>query len=279
MPQSQSKWLPVPVHFGATLVSSPPSWVQGDQGQCGCGQWWPWGWHQPGNLCALSRGLSGQGASATSRAPCSSCCSGDSDVRPCSDVPIPHCLAGGSAGASVPPLGVLRTGFGLSPFGKGLGCHYVRSQQCPPVSTQLASGAVGPAIRAATPPRSCPACRNPPFLCTPPAPLFVPACQRDLDLPLRVLLLPHPQPVLAPFRCNTNHPVPAGYREPQNPPHFFWGSIACTPNYLRPWGRGAAWGSQWQWGLGESGTTLGQIHLSLLYLSQAWAEGPLQCPQ
>lgn len=131
-PQSQSKQLSVPVHFGATLVSSPPSWVQGDQGQCACGQRWPWGCNQPGNLCALSRGLRGQGASAMSRPPSSSRCSGDSDVRPFSDVPIPHCPAGGPAAASVPPLGVLRTGFGHSPFGKGLGCHYVLSQQCFP---------------------------------------------------------------------------------------------------------------------------------------------------
>lgn len=131
-------------------MSSPPSWVQGDQGQCGCGQGWPWGWNQPGNLCALSRGLRGQGASAMSGPPSSFCCSGDSDVRPCSDVPIPHCLAGGPAGASVPPLRVLRAGFGLSPFGKGLGCHCVLSQQCPPVSTQLASGAVGPATTMAS---------------------------------------------------------------------------------------------------------------------------------
>lgn len=106
---------------------------------------WAWGWHQPGNLCALSRGLRGQGASATSRPPSSSRCSGDSNVRPCSNVPIPHGPAGAPAGASVPPLGVLRTGFVLSPFGKGLGCHCVLSQQRPPVSTQLAPGAVGPA--------------------------------------------------------------------------------------------------------------------------------------
>lgn len=127
-PQSQSKKLPVPAHFGAILVSLPPSWVQGDQGECGCGQGWPWSWHQPGNLCALSRGLRGQGASATSGPPSSSLCSGDSEVRPCSNVPIPHSPAGAPAGASVPPLEVLRTGFGLSHFGKRLGCHCVLSQ-------------------------------------------------------------------------------------------------------------------------------------------------------
>lgn len=95
----------------------------------------------------------------------------------------------------------------------------------------------------------------------------------------RVLLLPHPQPVLAPLRCNTNHPVLQDIGSPKTLPTFSGGSIACTPNYLRPWGRGAAWGSQWQWVLGDSGTTLGQIHLSPLYLSQAWVEGPLQCPK
>lgn len=89
-------------------------------------------------------------------------------------------------------------------------------------------------LRAATPPRSHPACRDPLFLCPLPAllpghPLFVPACQRDLNLLLGVLLLPHPQPVLAPLRCNTNHLVPAGHREPQNPSHFFWEGVlpAC----------------------------------------------------
>lgn len=64
---------------------------------------------------------------------------------------------------------------------------------------------------------------------------------------------------------------------PKPSPHFL-GSVACTPNYLRPWGPGAAWGSRWQWGLGNSGTAFSLIHLSLLYLSQAWAEGPCSVP-
>lgn len=68
-PQSQSKQLPVLGHFGATLVSLPPSWLQGDQGQCGCGQGWPWGWQHPGNFCALSRGLRGQGGISHLQAP------------------------------------------------------------------------------------------------------------------------------------------------------------------------------------------------------------------
>lgn len=89
-----------------------------------------------------------------------------------------------------------------------------------------------------------------------------------LPLPLGLLLLP--------LGYNTNHPVPAGHREPPNPPHFLGGSLACTPNYLRPWGWGAAWGSRWLGGLGDSCTSLGQILLSFLYLNQAWS---LRCPQ
>lgn len=69
-------------------------------------------------LC-LEQGAQRAGASATSGPPSSSRCNGHSAVRPCSDVPVPHSPAGAPAGARVPPLGVLRTGFGLSPFGKG----------------------------------------------------------------------------------------------------------------------------------------------------------------
>lgn len=29
-------------------------------------------------------------------------------------------------------------------------------------------------------------------------------------------------------------------------PTLFWESLACMPNYLRPWGWEAVWGSQWQ---------------------------------
>lgn len=77
------------------------------------------------------------------------------------------------------------------------------SMQGPTVPTSLAS----PAAR-------------PPALCT--------SLPEDLDLPLGVLLLPHPQPLLAPLGCNTNPPVPAGHREPQNSPLYFGGvSPAC----------------------------------------------------
>lgn len=276
-PQSQSKQLPVPAQFGAT------SWVQGRQGQCGCGQGWPWGWHQPGNLCALSRGLRGQGASATSGPPSSSCCNGDSDVRPCSDVPIPHSPAGAPAGASVPLLGVLRTGFGLTPFGKGLGCHCVLSHQCPPASTQLALGAVGPATTVASeqlPPllaaMQCAGTRCPCVPCQPCCWTTRSVRQRDLDLPwgsccfpiLSLCWLPSDAIPTIPFLQDTG--------SPKTLPAFLGGSLACTPNYLRPWGRGAAWESQW--GPGDSSTALGQIHLSLLYLSQAWVEGPCGVP-
>lgn len=72
--------------------------------------------------------------------------------------------------------------------------------------------------------------QGPTVLCPPPALLpeplpCAPACQRDLDLPLGVLLFPYPQPMLAPLRCNTNHPVPAGHREPQNPSDLFWEGV------------------------------------------------------
>lgn len=59
--------------------------------------------------------------------------------------------------------------------------------------------------------------------------LWALACQRDLDLPLGVLLLPHPQPLLAPLGCNTNHPVPAGHREPQNSPLYFGRVLPACP--------------------------------------------------
>lgn len=234
-------------------MSSPPSWVQGDQGQCGCRQRWPLSWHQPGNLCALSKGLRGQGTSATSGPPSSSRCSGDSDVRPCSNVPILHSPAGAPAGASVPPLEVLRTGFGLCPFGKRLGCHCVLSQQHPPISTQLVPGAVGPATAVASelPPIHAAIQRaGSPCSHVPPSPAAL--CASPPEGP-GLLLFPQPQPMLAPLGCNTNCPVPAGHREPQNPPHYFWGESclhAQLPQALGP-GNGmvvtaalGAWGQQ-----------------------------------
>lgn len=241
-PQSQSKQLPVPTHFGATLVSSPPSWVQGDQGQCGCGQGWPWDWHQPGNLCALSRGLRGQGATATSGPPSSSRCSGDGDVRPCSNVPVPHCPTGGPAVAKR-----------IWPFshweGAGLSlCVFPAVPICQhPAGTWSSGTCHHHGLRAATSPCSCLTCRDPLFPCPLPAmlpdhPLFVPACQRVLDLPLGVLLLPHPQPMLASLRCNTSHPAPAGRREPQNPPHFFGGESCLHAQLPQALGLGSSMG-------------------------------------
>lgn len=149
----------------------------------------------------------------------------------------------------------------------------------PPVSTQLAPGAVGPAAAMASelPPLHAaiqragshgshvppsPAARAP-ALCAEGtwAPAASPSSTRAGS----------PWMQYRPSRsCRTQG-------APKPSPHF-WGSLACTPNYLRPWGPGAAWGSQWQWGLGDSSTALSLIHLSLLYLSQAWAEGPCNVP-
>lgn len=102
-------------------------------------------------------------------------------------------------------------------------------------------------LGAATPPHSHPACRDPLFPCPPPAllpdhPLCAPARQRDLDLPPRDLLLPRPQSVLAPLGCNTNYPIPAGHREPQNPPYFFGGESRLHDQLPQAWGPGSSMG-------------------------------------
>lgn len=176
----------------------------------------------------------GQGASATSRPPSSSRCNGDSDVRPCSNVPIPH----GPAGASVPPLGVLRDR--ICPFSRWEGaelslCAFpaVPTRQHP-AGTWSSGTCHHCGLRVATPPYSHPACRGPLFPCPLPTLLLdhllcAPACQRDLDLPLGVLLLPHPQPLLALLGCNTNHLGPAGQREPQNSPLYLGGVLPARP--------------------------------------------------
>lgn len=98
--------------------------------------------------------------------------------------------------------------------------------------------------------------------------LCVPAHQRDLGS----CCFPNLNPCWLPLDAIPTVPFLQDTGSPKTLPTIFGGILACMPNYLRPWGPGTAWWSQRHSGLGDSSTALGLIHLSLLYLSQAWAE-------